>query len=129
MLRSHTSWLLAALVFLISGCATAGAPANSKAVPITNFKMIAGNWQGDGRALSGEPFPATLQISDNGTLQFNSRSSRFDAQLALLPDGKVRWQSSAGTGGTMSLFDEGTKWMLRPVRDDGSFAGEYHREK
>ena len=121
-MRTPFGWVLAAV--LVSGCASAAAPTESRAaLPIVDVKMLAGTWTGYVVIDTGFRVDnASLVISDTGSFQTSGqargRGFTVDGEIAAA-NGNATYRTTRGSSGTVTLFKAGGKDLLR---FDGSTA-------
>jgi hypothetical protein len=125
MTRLSTGLLCGLL--LTAGCATAP-PAVEK--PVTDFKQVAGSWNGSAWGDSGTAFRANLIIQTDGKyLIVIEQNPAFPGQFTL-EGGALRYKHGTGRWvGKATLIEERGREYLRFVHDTGALWIEYERAR
>jgi hypothetical protein len=118
--RRELAWggglLLAALA--LGACAAQSAPPAASPVPITDFKMVAGRWQGLVTGLASqrdEGDTVQLTIGSDGTYDFGvyrTIGALTGKGTFTLQDGKLRMQGERGQG-VYTLYEGNGRQYLR----------------
>jgi hypothetical protein len=110
-----------------SSTSTSSAPAT--AVPITDYKMVAGKWAGNVRGLAGprddEGDWVQMTIADNGAYEFSIARTIGVASgkgTFTLKDGKLAMEGERGSA-TFALFERDGRRFLRGDGMVGSGSG------
>jgi hypothetical protein len=113
-----------AIGLVLAGCASLPA-----ARPATDLKAIAGSWEGLAIGASGNRFPFTSTIREDGTWEsvipaLTNPGPRFTGHVSV-QDGKYRWKSdTTGRTGTYTLHEGEGRRVLVSRADDGSSYAE-----
>lgn len=115
---SHALVLLVVAVLALAGCATQGSTVGMQPVPITDFKMVAGKWEGLVSGLSAKRDDgdwAEMTISPDGTYDFGIYRTIgvFGGRGTFtLSDGKLQMRGDRGSA-TYALYQGGGKRVLQ----------------
>jgi len=118
-LRPYAPLVLVLVATVLAACATGGGPTDGLApVPITDFKMVAGKWEGLVSGLSAKRDDgdwAEMTISPDGTYDFGIYRTIgvFGGRGTFtLSDGKLQMRGDRGSA-TYALYQGGGKRVLQ----------------
>ena len=114
--NSTCVFTLAFCAAIIFGCGTPHTRSESKVVPITTFKQVAGKWEGLSKRLPDMRDHAEVLVTINENGHFNFISDRGTGLLLgtgtlTILDGRAMGSTSSGTG-TLTLHDKAGKAVL-----------------
>jgi hypothetical protein len=114
--RLHAPTLLALVATVLTSCAGAGPGGGLPAVPITDFKMVAGKWGGLVTGISAEHDDwVDMTISPDGKFDFGVYRTVgvFGGTGTLtLSDGKLLIRGKRGSA-SYTLYQSGTRRVLQ----------------
>lgn len=113
---SHALVLLVVAVLALAGCATQGSTVGMQPVPITDFKMVAGKWQGPVTGISSKRDDwVEVTITPEGRFDFGIARTIgvFQGGGPLtLADGKMQGQGERGAI-VYTLYQGGDRRVLK----------------
>ena len=123
VLRNFVISFVVALTFVF-----ATSSLSQQAIPIRDFKDVAGAWEGKMESTDGWSTPISMIISEDGTgdniVPENSPIFEYTYKGRMhikrkLVEGTIRATSEEGSGGITTLHEEGGERMLKYISDDG----------
>jgi hypothetical protein len=122
--RPHAPLVLALIATALAGCAAMSPTAGLTPVPITDFQMVAGDWEGPARGMSAQHDDwIEVTFTPDGKYDFGIYRTIgvFGGKGALtLSDGKLQIQGERGSA-SFALYQGGAKRILQShgVLSDG----------
>jgi hypothetical protein len=111
------------LVLLAAGFAAAQ---DDRMVPVTDLKMVSGEWKGTLAGVRGGQVPYSLVIHADGSWRGESPNGATNGTMRI-DNGVIRFQSAtSGRTGTYTLYDASGKRVLR-MQGEGGVSAELRR--